>query len=226
MCIETGDGPKRMLTGYEGYLQADAYSVYDQFFADGEIVEVGCMAHARRKFFDALETAPDEAKPALAVIKKLYAVERQCKTDECSSDERRAARQGESKPVFDTLCEWLVDLKAGVLPKSPIGKAIGYFVRHADALGRYLGDGRLEIDNNRCERTMRQIAVGRKNWLFAGSEAGGQRAATLYSLTVSCWELEIDPFAYLADVLSRLSTTPSSRIEELTPRGWAAAQQG
>lgn len=221
-----GDGPRRMLDGYEGYLQADAYSVYDQFFAGGKIVEVGCMAHARRKFFDALETAPDEAKPALAVIKKLYAVERQCKTDECSPDERLAARQGESKPVFDTLREWLVDLKAGALPKSPIGKAIGYFVRHQGALGRYLGDGRLEIDNNRCERTMRQIAVGRKNWLFAGSEAGGQRAATLYSLAVSCWELEIDPFAYLTDVLSRLSTTPSSQIAELTPRGWAAAQQG
>ena len=102
----------------------------------------------------------------------------------------------------------------------------GYFHRHADALGRYLGDGRLEVDNNRCERAIRQIAVGRKNWLFAGSEVGGQSAATLYSLTVGCWELGLDPFAYLTDVLERLGSTPSSRIAELTPRAWCAARQG
>ena len=110
-----------------------------------------------------------------------------------------------------------------MLPKSPIGTAVGYFLNHADALARFLQDGRLEIDNNRCERAMRQVAVGRKNWLFAGSEAGGRRAATLYSLAVSCWELEIDPFAYLADVFERVSSTPSSEVASLTPRGWAAA---
>jgi transposase len=102
----------------------------------------------------------------------------------------------------------------------------GYFDRHADALGRYLENGRLEIDNNRCERAIRKVAVGSKNWLFAGSPAGGQSTATLYSLTVGCWELGLDPFDYLTDVLTRLGSTPNSRIVELTPRAWEAARQG
>ncbi len=153
-------------------------------------------------------------------------VERDCKKLELSHDDRLAKRQAESIGNFNALREWLAELKAHVLPKSPIGKAVGYFDRHADALGRYLDNGRLEIDNNRCERTMRQVAVGRKNWLFAGSEAGGQRAATLYSLTVGCWELEIDPFVYLSDVLKRLPSTPASKVDQLTPRGWLEARNG
>ena len=219
-----GEGPKRMLAGYEGYLQADAYSAYDALFRTGKIVEVGCMAHARRKFFEAKDTAPDHALPALQAIRALYAVERAAKEAELSHEDRLAKRLAESKANFDALRIWLAELKSRVLPKSPIGKAVGYFVNHADALGRFLRCGRLEIDNNRCERTMRQVAVGRKNWLFAGSEEGGQRAATLYSLTVGCWELGIDPFAYLRDVIDRVSTTPSSQIARLTPRGWAAAR--
>ena len=221
-----GAGPKRMLDGYEGYLQADAYSVYDALFEPGKIIEVACMAHARRKFFDAKDLAPDQALPALRAIRALYRVERECKAGEITNEQRLARRAEGSKGTFDALREWLAELKSQVLPKSPIGKAVGYFCNHADALGRFLEDGRLEIDNNRCERTMRQVAVGRKNWLFAGSEAGGQRAATLYSLTISCWELNIDPLAYLTDVLRRLATTPSSEIATLTPRGWAAERQG
>jgi transposase len=221
-----GEGPKRMLAGYRGFLQADAYSVYDSLFRTGEIVEVGCMAHARRKFFDAKDTAPDQAVGALGAIRALYRVERQCKEAGATPAQRFEARQQDSRGVFDALRNWLAELKADVLPKSPIGKAVGYFCNHADALGRFLENGRLEIDNNRCERAMRQVAVGRKNWLFAGSEAGGRRAATLYSLTVGCWELEIDPFAYLADVLERISSTPNSQIARLTPRGWAQERLG
>ena len=220
------EGPKRMLGDFEGYLQADAYSVYDQLFAGGKIIEVGCMAHARRKFFEAIGTAPQHAKPAMKAMQALYSVERECKALELSHDDRLAKRRAESLGNFNALREWLAELKAHVLPKSPIGKAVGYFHRHADALGRFLENGRLEIDNNRCERTMRKVAVGRKNWLFAGSEAGGQRAATLYSLTVGCWELEIDPFAYLSDVLKRLPNTPASEVDRLTPRGWLAARNG
>ena len=212
-----------MLAGYEGYLQADAYSAYDALFRDGKIIEAGCMAHARRKFFEAKDDAPDEALPTLHAIRALYRVERECKDAGLTADDRFARRVALSKPIFDRLHEWLVELKSQVLPKSPIGKAVGYFVKHAIALGRFLENGRLEIDNNRCERAMRQVAVGRKNWLFAGSEAGGRRAATLYSLTVGCWELGIDPFVYLTDVLQRIGSTPSSRIAELTPRGWAAS---
>jgi transposase len=221
----SGEGPKRMLAGYEGYLQADAYSAYDALFRGGKIIEAGCMAHARRKFFDAKDRAPDEALPTLQAIRALYRVERECKEAGLTADDRLARRVALSKPIFDRLHEWLVELKSRVLPKSPIGKAVGYFVKHALALGRFLENGRLEIDNNRCERTMRQVAVGRKNWLFAGSEAGGRRAATLYSLTVGCWEIGIDPFVYLTDVLQRIGSTPSSRIAELTPRGWAASRR-
>lgn len=220
-----GEGPKRVLANYQGYLQADAYSVYDALFANGTIVEVGCMAHARRKFFEAKDTAPNHALPALQAIRSLYRVERACKEAELSHEQRRSRRLAESKKTFDSLRDWLAELKSLVLPKSPIGKAVGYFLNHADALGRFIHDGRLEIDNNRCERAMRQVAVGRKNWLFAGSEAGGRRAATLYSLTVGCWELGVDPFAYLADVLQRVSSTPSSCIGTLTPRGWVAQQR-
>ena len=220
-----GAGPLRMLDGFQGHLQADAYSVYDQFFESGEIIEVGCAAHARRKFFDALPSCPEFAEPAMKAFKMLYAVERRAKAQGLGPEERLILRRAESAEIFAKLREWLAELKGHVLPQSQIGKAVGYFVRHADALGRFLENGRLEIDNNRCERAMRQVAVGRKNWLFAGSEAGGKSAATLYSLTVGCWELGIDPLVYLTDVLSRLGSTPSSRIEELTPRGWKAARE-
>ncbi|MFO1050591.1 MAG: IS66 family transposase [Planctomycetota bacterium] len=220
-----GDGPRRVLAGFKGYLQADAYSAYDNLFGSGDIVEVGCMAHARRKFRDALDTAPEFARPAMQAIQALYHVERQCKALELSNDQRFAKRQVESKSTFDALRAWIAELKSRTLPKSPIGKATKYFDRHADALGRFLESGRLEIDNNRCERAMRQVAVGRKNWLFAGSEEGGQRAATLYSLTVSCWELGVDPYAYLSDVLRRVNSTPDAEFATLTPRLWAAARR-
>ncbi|MGA0040095.1 MAG: IS66 family transposase, partial [Pirellulales bacterium] len=120
-------------------------------------------------------------------------------------------RQQEATPIFGKLREWIAELKVHLLPNSKIGRSAGCFHRHADGLGRDLGGGRREVDNNRCERAIRQIAVGRKTWLFAGSEVGGQSAATLYSLTVGCWELGLDPLAYLTDVLERLSSTPSSR---------------
>ena len=212
------DGPRRMLGGYRGYLQADAFGGYRPLYEDGHIVEVGCMAHARRRFFDARQTALQHAETALACFGRLYAIERAARDRE--PEERHALRQAEAAPVFDDLRAWLRALGDRVLPKSPIGKAVAYFLKNVDALRRYLDDPCLRIDNNRTERAMRQVAVGRKNWLFAGSEAGGHRAATLYSLTVSCWELGIDPFAYLRDVLSRLSTTPSAEIESLTPRDW------
>ncbi|MFO1051991.1 MAG: transposase [Planctomycetota bacterium] len=118
-----GDGPRRVLAGFKGYLQADAYSAYDNLFGSGDIVEVGCMAHARRKFRDALDTAPEFARPAMQAIQALYHVERQCKALELSNDQRFAKRQVESKSTFDALRAWIAELKSRTLPKSPIGKA-------------------------------------------------------------------------------------------------------
>lgn len=220
-----GEGPRRILEGFRGILQADAYSAYDQIYESGDVREAGCMAHARRKFFEALNSCPEYGEPAMKAIRMLYQVERLAKKEGLDPEQRLELRQQDSRGVFDELREWLAELKGHVLPKSKIGRAVGYFTRNADALRRFLENGRIEIDNNRCERAMRQVAVGRKNWLFAGSEAGGQSAATLYSLTVGCWELGVDPFAYLTDVLNRLGSTPGSRIAELTPRGWWAARQ-
>ena len=215
------DGPKRMLDGFQGYLQADAYGGYDQLYLSGKILEVGCMAHARRRFFDALETDRTRSEMVLAAVHELYVIEREGR--DLSNEERHALRQARAAPIFDDLLKLIRAMGDRVLPKSPIGKAVAYFMKNHVALRRYLDDPTLRIDNNRTERVMRQIAVGRKNWLFAGSEAGGHRAATHYTLTVSCWELGIDPFVYLTDVLERLATTPSAEIESLTPRNWAAA---
>jgi len=125
--------------------------------------------------------------------------------------------------VLDTIHVLLLQARADVLPKSPMGEAVTYAVNQWEALKRYLEDGRLEIDNNATERSMRGIAVGRKNWLFAGSEAGGRRAAALYSIIESCRRLYLDPFAYIKDVLTRVATHPARDIGQLTPAGWKVA---
>lgn len=218
-------GPKRVLRDFEGTLQSDAYSVYAPSSLQLPVVNAGCMAHARRRFYDALATDRNNAAAALVAIRELYAVERDYrnlaeKDPQAGLEARRSLREDRARPIFEPLRGWLEALKPAVLPKSPIGKAVHYFVANADALEHYLSDPEIEIDNNRCERAMRQVAVGRKNWLFTGSEAGGQRAAILYSLTVGCWELGVDPFEYLADVLRKISTTPSSQISSLTPSAW------
>ncbi len=217
------DGPLRFLSGYRGYLQADAYSGYDEVFVDSSVVEVGCWAHCRRKFYEALETSPQEASAVLAAIARLYRIEKEAKERDLAPDAVSDLRRERSLPILTAIREYL-DLHRDVaLPKSPLGKAITYALNQWDALVRYVEDGRLPIDNNGAERTLRKVAIGRKNWLFAGSPAGGERAATLYSLVESCRLAGIDPFAYLRDVLEKVSTHPMSRIAELTPRGWKAA---
>jgi transposase len=217
-------GPLEFIADWQGYFQADAYSGYDELFRTGRVIEVGCWSHARRRFFEAVKTAIESATLALGLIRRLYAVEREAKTRALGIDDRRALRQEKSQPILDRLGETLADLGRRHLPKSPMGDAIGYAQRQWDALARYVEDGELEIDNNRSERALRIVAVGRKNWMFAGSDEGGRRAAILYSLVATCKNIGVDPFAYLRDVLSRIATHPMRRIEELTPRGWRAQQ--
>jgi transposase len=216
----TGDGPERFLKGYKsGYLQSDAYSGYDAIHARG-VIEVGCWAHARRKFYDARASDPERSHAAIAWIGRLYGVEGDARRQQLDAAARHALRGERSRPILESFGSWLEGERAKVLPRSPIGEAISYTRSNWTALSRYLEAGFLSIDNNAVENALRPIAVGRKNWLFCGSDRGGQTAATLMSLTSSCKSLGVEPFAYLRDVLERVSTHPNSRISELLPDRW------
>jgi transposase len=213
------DGPERVLKDFKGHLQADAYSAYDALYRTGRLVEVGCWAHARRKFFDTREQDP-EAMKVLALIGKLYEVERQA--EGLSHEERRARRQERSRPILEEIDKVREELSRTALPKSGLGEALRYLHNQREALGRYLLDGRLKPDNNGAEYQLRVVAVGRKNWLFAGSQEGARRAALIYTLAQGCKLAGVEPFRYFKDVLLRVATHPASRIDELTPTGWAS----
>jgi transposase len=222
----TSEGPERILQGYRGYLQADAYSAYDGLYASGAIVEVGCWMHARRKFYEARTSDPERAHQALAWISLLYDVEREAKEQKLNDAERQALRETRSRPILEEIRTWLAAERPRVLPKSPIGEAIEYAWNQWTALTRYLEAGFLEIDNGASERGLRPVALGRNNWLFFGSDRGGRTAAILMSLCATCKRLGVDVLAYLKDVLERISTHPNSRIGELLPDRWQAIRAG
>lgn len=214
------DGPASFLKAYRGYLQADAFSGYDGIYAHGLIIEVACWAHARRKFYDALVHYPAEAKRVLERIGSLYAVESRAKKLRVPADRLLAWRQRFSRSRLARLRRYLDELSVQVLPKSPLGKAISYALKNWQALNRYTEAAWLSIDNNLSERQIKQLVIGRKNWMFAGSEQGARNAAILFSVVVSCKLAGVDPFAYLKDVLTRISTHPADRIHELIPAEW------
>jgi transposase len=214
------DGPEMFLKGYRGYLQADAFSGYDRIYAGGDVVEVACWAHARRKFFDAQSSHQAEAKRILELIGRLYAVEHRGKAPSVSPERLLAWRQRHSRRRLDRLRRELDRLSLSVLPRSPLGLAIRYTLNNFKALNRYTEAPYLSIDNNHSERQIKQLVIGRKNWLFAGSAGGAENAAILFSVIVSCKLHGVDPFAYLRDVLMRIQTHPASRVEELIPRQW------
>jgi transposase len=228
------DGPAAFLVSFQGFLQADAYGGYDGIYTGsaGTIVEVGCWAHARNKFKGTEATDPERALAAKAWVRKLYDVEDEAKAEIARRGLVGAAaaavflrlRQEQSVPLLTSLCQWLLAQKARVLPKSPIAAAINYVLNQWEALKRYTSDGDLHIDNNISERTLKLIGIGRNNWLFVGSDAGGQTAAVLFSFTASCKHLGIDTFAYLREALTRLPTQPADRLEELLPHRWQAAR--
>jgi transposase len=213
-------GPDEFLNGFRGYLQADAFGGYDGIYLTKPVKEVLCNAHARRKFYDARNIDPVISHTALAYYKRLYAVEKDIK--ELSADEKRDVRQIQSVEIFNEYKEWLESItELQALPKSPIRQAINYCLGNWDALVRYTEDGDLSIDNNAAEREMKQIAIGRKNWIFFGSDKGGRTAATLFSLTRSAKRLGLNIFAYIEDVLTRLPGQPVSKLHELLPDEWA-----
>jgi len=217
------DGPVAFLGDYKGHLQADAFGGYDGIYAGGKVIEVACWAHARRKFFDAQTTDEARATAALDFIGRLYAVEREAAERGLDATARCALRQEKARPVIEDFRRWLDAQVLVALPKSPMGGAIGYTLDQWTALCRYLDDGDLAIDNNASERELRAVVIGRKNWLFAGSDAGGRRAAIAYSLIATCQRHKVNPFEYLRDVLDRVSTTPASRIRDLLPPQWKPA---
>jgi len=216
--------PKRFLGEWKGHLQCDAASSFHQLFASGEVIEVGCWAHARRRFVDALASDTARASRILALVQMLYKVEAEARTQGLDPPGLLALRQERSKPILERIREEVEAASRTVLPKSALGDALGYVRNQWAALSRFVENGRLAIDNNAAERALRGVAVGRKNWLFTGSEDGGRRAAVIYSLVGTCKQLGIEPFAYLRDVLERIPTHPASRIAELTPSGWLAAR--
>jgi len=217
------DGPQQFLKRYRGYLQADAFGGYDGIYATGNVVEVACWAHARRKFYEARTSDAERSHAALAWIGRLYEIEKRAK--DLSVTARQALRQMESVPILTALCQWLREQGAAVLPKSPFGQAVTYALNNWTALVRYTEAGILAIDNNAAEREMKRIAIGRKNWLFTGSDRGGATAAVLFSITSSCQRHGLDPFAYLRDVLARLPDHSPERLAELLPDRWAAVQK-
>ena len=218
---QSRDGPNAFFEGYTGYVQVDAHSSFDDLFQEGTgMTEVGCHAHARRKFDQAMDHDPVRSVQALLIWKDLYQLEKQAKDDGLAPEDLLEVRQEKSVPLLKQLHGCLIDWKPQVLPKTPIGKAITYSLNQWEALNRYTEAPILSIDNNFAERTLRRVALGRKNWLFAGSEAGAKRAAVIYSLVASCKLCGHDPYAYFRDVLSKISTHPANRIDELLPRHW------
>ena len=217
-------GPEEFLKGYRGYLQADAYAGYDAFFKDPArgLFEVGCWGHARRYFHKALESDQSRMGPGLLLIAQLYRVEEQARS--LTSEQRLRLRQLRSRPILDKLHNYLLEIQAEVLPKSPEGRAVRYTLKNWTALTRYCEDGDLEIDNNATERAIRGVAVGRNNWTFFGSDQGGKTAAVLRSFVASCQRVGVEPFAWLKDVLSRIADHPITRLAELLPHNWAPAQ--
>jgi hypothetical protein len=216
------DGPTAFLSGFKGFLQADAFSGYDGIFlgSDGGILEVACWAHARRKFYGARPNAPRQANEILEWIRQLYDIEDRALG--WSAAERLALRQRESVPILDRIEAKLDELTGRVLPKSSLGQAVTYARNQWTALRRYTGDGRLTIDNNVSERTLRLQAIGRKNWEFVGSPEAGPRAAVLFTILAGAKRHHLEPWAYVRDVLLRLSAGETD-LESLLPDRWAAS---
>lgn len=213
-------GPNDLLSHFEGFLQTDAYNGYDEIIRRKEVTPVGCMAHARRKFFDAQNNDPVRADWMLKVIKRLYKIEHQAKEAALSYPERHRFRKEQAGPILLEMKRWLDKEVLNVLPKSAIGKAIGYMLNQWSKLENYLLDGRLEIDNNLVENAIRPVALGRKNYLFAGSHDGAKRAAVIYSLLATAKAHEVNCFEYLKDVLTRISDYPYRQIADLLPDNW------
>lgn len=212
------EGPQSILKDYQGYLQTDGYQAYDEFDNQPGIIQVNCMAHARRKFNEALANDKGRAAYALGEIQKLYAIERYISEHEVTGEAKRKYRQEHAVPILAAMESWLKQEYTKVLPASAIGTAIAYSLKRWNKLSLYATTGILHIDNNPVENSIRPVAVGRKNYLFAGSHAAAQRAAMFYSLLATCKYYNINPYDWLHNILNRIAAHRISHIEELLPQ--------
>lgn len=220
------EGPHKMLKDFKGYLQTDGYQVYDIFKENKDINVLHCMAHARRKFFEAKDNDLPNAEYALEQIGLLYAIERKAKDGGLTPDEVFELRQVEALPILKSLGKWMKETYLTTLPKSTIGKALAYSIERWPELMMYASNGKLNIDNNPVENSIRPVAIGRKNYLFAGNHEAAQRSAMLYSLVGTCKLNGINPFIWLRDVITRISTHSINKIDELLPQNWMPNTNG
>jgi len=214
------DGPKEMLKAFKGYIQSDGYGVYDWFGKKKNITLLNCWAHARRYFDKALQYDQKAAGHVLKQIQKLYMIERFSRNANHSAAERKDLRLEHALPILNDLGKWMAEKFKQTLPKSPMGEALQYTIPRWDNLLAYLYDGHLEIDNNLVENAIRPNALGRKNYLFAGSHEAAQRAAMFYSFFGTCKKNNINPFDWLKDVLERIPRHKANMLHELLPQNW------
>jgi transposase len=217
----SGAEPARFLEGFRGVIQSDGYAAHDQLFTkDPTRRRAGCWAHARRRLVEAMETSPAEGALAVAMIGRLYDVEREARARNLGPAERSRLRRERCPPILEFLRRCLDEWAIAALPKSPLGEAVGYALSQWKTLQVYVEDGRVEIDNNEVESAIRGIALGRKNHLFVGSEQGGHDAAVFYSLIESCKAAAVEPMAYLQDVIGRAAELSPAALAALTPARW------
>jgi transposase len=214
------EGPEDILQNFKGYIQTDGYNVYDHFDKRTDITQLNCMAHARRKFSEAIDNDGPRASHVLEKMQILYGVERRIKEERLEPGQILQLRQSTSVPVLKTLKEWMLIEAGKVLPKSPIGQAITYSLSRWDKLCIYTTDPRLQIDNNPVEREIRPVAMGRKAYLFAGSHDAAGRATMVYSLFATCRMHKINPYNWLKDVLTRMPDYTTKNLHELLPQNW------
>ena len=212
--------PEEFLKDFTGTLQSDGYAVYQNLTTKGDISLLGCMAHARRYFEKALDNDPKRADHVLLLIQKLYRIERKLKEKEVSIEDVKIYRIRYALPILNEIEEYLKEQKNNVLPKSAIGKAIAYTLKIWDNLKQYIYDGRFEIDNNNIENAIRPLAIGRKNYLFAGSHQAAQNIAMFYSFFSTCKTHNINPYTWLCDVLNRIPDHKANKLHELLPQNW------
>ena len=223
-----GEGPRKILAGFKGkFVQADGYAGIDKYFERPDApVRVGCLGHCRRKFVAALDAKDMRAAVPISLFAQLYAIEAKAREDKIGPDKLLARRQALSRPLMDRLGEVIEGLRGKAVPKSPMGKAITYAINQWSTLTAFLTDGRIPIDNLHVERRHRVVALGRRNYLFCGSDEGARRHAIISTVLGNCALAGVNPFAYLRDVIAKLAGDwPSARIAELMPAAWAAAQK-